>query len=134
MTSFVISRRVMFRSFLFDGHDMIISSVTIKSSLTPPEPRDFKFRDYKKVDENALCNCLASYDWSVFNGSHYLETYLECLYKNVEKAVEMCVPVKKVNNTGSRRSWFMHELDILKDEKDRRYRRYDITRQRSDWD
>ena len=80
------------------------------------------------MDENALYNYLASCDWSVFNGSHSLETYLECLYRNLEQAVQMCVPVKKVINTGSRRPWFIHELDLLNDEKDRRYRRYDITR------
>ena len=42
--------------------------------------------------------------------------------------------VKKVMNTGSRHLWFKHELGLLNEEKVRRYRRYDVTRRRSDWD
>ena len=114
-----------------DGHDMI--TVTINSSLTPPEPKDFNFRDYKAVDENALCNYLDSCDLFVFNSSHSLETFLECFYKNQGQAVQISVLVKKVFNAGSPRPWFTHELDLLNHEKDRWYRRYDITRRRSDW-
>ena len=37
-----------------DGHDMI--TVRVASSMNPPQPRDFTYRDFKAVDENVLCN------------------------------------------------------------------------------
>ena len=50
-----------------DGHDMI--TVTNASSLTPLPPRDFTYRDFKDVDEKALCDYLASCNWTAFNSS-----------------------------------------------------------------
>ena len=114
-----------------DGHDMI--TFTVASSLTPPPPGAFTFRDFKAVDGNELCDCLAACECSVFNGSYALDTCFDCLYNNLNQAVQRCAPVKKVMNTSTRCPWFTHELDLLNEVKVKRYRRYDITTWMSDW-
>ena len=83
-----------------DGHDII--TVTIKCSLTHPVPSDFTFRDFKSVDRNELCQFLGSCDWSEFSTASTVNSYLACLYRNLDKAVSSCVPLKKVQSSGLR--------------------------------
>ena len=66
-----------------------------------------------------------------------MESYLACLYRNLDKAESSCVPIKKVKNSDLRYPWFIRDHssepgDLPNEETARRYRRFKKTRLRCD--
>ena len=86
------------------------------------------FNDFKSVDRNKPCQFLGACDWSEINTAGTVDSFLECLYKNLDKALSSCVPLKKVLNLGPQHPWFTCEHDLLNEKTAIRYRRFKRTR------
>ena len=87
-----------------DGHDLI--SVLNKSSITPPVPCNFTFRNFKSADTVSICDHLTECDWSVFKSNSFLEIRVSCLCTHLDEAITRFFSIKTIHHNGKRR-WKM---------------------------
>lgn len=109
------------------GHDLITATldVHVPPLLTP----DFTYRDFKSIDADLLNDYLRTCDWTEFEeGTPSLEAGLNCLYRNLDSAVDIFAPVKTCTFGKGCFPWFTAEIRRLKGDRDRLYMRYRRTR------
>lgn len=115
-----------------NGHDLIAAELDILTPRNDLGDTTFSFRDFKSVDTEALSEYLEKCDWSAFTTQGTsLDTILDCLYKNLQLAIENCVPIRTVMQGPScpkKHPWFTTEHRRLIKERDRLYRRFRRTR------
>ena len=112
------------------GHDLIAATISIPMPSVPPT--EFSFRDFKNLNARGLCEYLRESDWSIFDSQPTLEQALSTLYENLFKAIDTHVPIKVVNTSKRKHPWFTSEHQNMIKERDRLYRRFDLTRHRAD--
>lgn len=113
------------------GHDLI--SATLDIHIPTLKPPDFTYRDIKSVDADALNDYLRTCDWTIFDeGAPSLETALDCLYSNLDSALDVLAPVRTCTFRRGCYPWFTAVHRRLRAERDRLYRRYKRTRTERD--
>ena len=112
------------------GHDLIAATISIPMPSVPLT--EFRFRDFKNLNARGHCEYLRESDWSIFDSQPTLEQALSTLYENLFKAIDTHVYIKVVNTSKRKHPWFTSEHHNMIKERDRLYRRFDLTRHHAD--
>lgn len=101
------------------GHDLLTTTIDIHI------PHQKPFRDFKSVNVTMLNDYLRYCDWSVITGGtrFSLNAGLECLYGNLNTALDTLAPIKTFSYKKRRHPWFTTYHRSLITERDRLYKR-----------
>ena len=113
------------------GHDLIMATLDIH--IPTPQISEYTYRDFKSVDSTALNDYLQTCDWTAFNDDDLsLEGGLQCIYTNLNAALDVFAPRKVCGFKKGRHPWFTAHHRRLLAESDRLYRRYRRSRLESE--